>query len=150
MKGLFRPKNPKKYHGNVHNIVYRSSWEFVMMTRLDTSPDVIGWQSEELAIPYISPLDGRVHRYYPDFVVKRKSAKTGKIEVIVIEIKPNKECSAPKQKGAGKPTRKFLREVATWGRNDAKWAAARRYCEANGYQFLIMDEYSLGLKKKHK
>ena len=118
------------------------------MRILDNSPDILAWSSENVAIPYLSPLDGRIHRYFPDFLIKRKSAKTGKVEMILIEVKPNKECKAPALKGGGKPTRTYLREVATWGRNDAKWRAAKLYCEERGWIFKIMDEYDLGIKKR--
>jgi hypothetical protein len=72
-KGYFKPLNPNKYKGDTSNIVYRSRWEFVYMARLDKDPDVVWWQSEETIIPYRSPVDNRIHRYYPDFVVRRKT-----------------------------------------------------------------------------
>ena len=71
-KGLFKPKNPSKYKGNVNEIVYRSSWEKKMMIYCDTTASVIEWGSEELVIPYVSPWDGRYHRYFPDFLLKLK------------------------------------------------------------------------------
>ena len=69
-KGLFKPKNPSKYRGNVNEIVYRSSWELKMMKYCYTTKSIVEWGSEELVIPYISPWDGRYHRYFPDFYVK--------------------------------------------------------------------------------
>ena len=45
------------------------------------------WQSEEFWIPYISPIDNRMHRYFPDFFIKYND-KTGKLRTMVVEIKP--------------------------------------------------------------
>ena len=147
MKCKFKPEHPEKYVGDVKNIICRSSWEFVFCRRLDSDPAVIQWNSEGLEIKYLSPLDGKVHRYYPDFTIKRKSAKTGLTELEVVDINPHKECSPPVLKGSGKPTRKYLTEVATWGRNEAKWKYAKAYCEQHNMKFIVMDEFSLGLKK---
>lgn len=142
-KGMFRPRNPKKYRGDPTKICWRSSWELVLMKHLDSHPDVLEWASEEFSIPYRSPIDGRVHRYFPDFWVKKRSPD-GKIEVVVIEVKPQHQTVPPKPKS--KPTPRYLNEVATWGVNSAKWAAAREFCEDRKWRFIIMDEKSLGLK----
>jgi len=40
-KGLFKPKNPKKYNGDSTNIIYRSSWELRVMKWLDEHPKVV-------------------------------------------------------------------------------------------------------------
>ena len=47
-KGLFKPKNPSKYKGNINEIVYRSSWEKKMMIYCDTTKSVVEWGSEEI------------------------------------------------------------------------------------------------------
>ena len=72
-KGKFKPSNPKKYVGNPANIIYRSSWEKKFMFYCDTNPDILQWASEEMAIPYYNPIDKKVHKYYPDFIVKTAS-----------------------------------------------------------------------------
>ena len=74
MKGLFKPQNLAKYMGDPTKIVFRSSWELKFMSYLDQHTDVIYWQSEELFIPYKSPVDGKYHRYFPDFLVKKKES----------------------------------------------------------------------------
>ena len=71
-KGRYTPQNPKKYRGDYKNIIYRSLWERKFMVYCDQSNNIIEWGSEEVIIPYISPLDGRVHRYFPDFYIKVK------------------------------------------------------------------------------
>jgi hypothetical protein len=140
-KGIFSPENPQKYKGNPTNIIYRSLWEKKMMIYLDKHPSVIYWQSEELIIPYRSPVDGRVHRYFPDFVVKAKNKK-GVIETLVIEIKPKSQMSPPKSKN-----KKVLTEqTITYMINQAKWEAARKYCADRKYQFIVMNEDHLGIE----
>ena len=44
-KGLFKPKNPKKYKGDPTNIIYRSSWEKQMMIYFDNNEHIVEWQS---------------------------------------------------------------------------------------------------------
>jgi hypothetical protein len=137
-KGYFKPKNPKKYKGDPTNIIYRSLWECKLMSYLDRHPDILLWSSEEFAIPYISPVDGKVHRYFPDFWIK-KADNT----IMVVEIKPNKQTKPPKP--MKKVTKSYLNEVKTWGVNSAKWRAAKSFCEDRNWNFVIMDEYSLGI-----
>ena len=86
-KGKYVPKNPKKYKGNPQRIVYRSLWERKFMVYLDTTEAIIEWGSEEIIIPYLSPVDGKVHRYFPDFYIKVRK-HDGTVERSIIEIKP--------------------------------------------------------------
>ena len=140
--GLFRPKNPKKYVGDPNNIVYRSSWECRVMDWLDRNRDIISWASEELIVPYISPIDNRVHRYFPDFLVKVRN-KEGQLKTLMIEVKPKKPTQPPIQQR--RVTKQYITEVTTWGVNQAKWKAAEEYCLDRGWQFKIMTEEHLGL-----
>ena len=57
-----QPKNPSKYLGDPTKIVYRSLWERKCMRIFDENPNVIRWASEEMAIPYFSPVDKKRHR----------------------------------------------------------------------------------------
>lgn len=145
MQGLFRPQNPDKYAGNPSRIIYRSSYEFKFMRWLDAHPDVISWQSEEFFIPYRSPVDGRYHRYFPDFKFTKR-AKDGLLETIVVEVKPYVQTKPPK-KSVTKITRGQLREQKTYAINMAKWHAAREYCASRGYKFSIITEKELGLER---
>ena len=121
-KGKFRPKNHKKYKGDFREVIYRSSWELKFMQYCDTNKKILKWSSEEIIIPYKSPVDNRVHRYFPDFYVKYKDVK-GKIREKVVEIKPAKQVSEPKiQK---RRTKKYVSEVFTYATNQAKWAAPK-------------------------
>jgi len=142
-KGKFKPRNPNKYKGDPTNIVYRSRWELVVMSKLDEHPDVLEWSSEEIIIPYRSPIDGKVHRYFPDFFMKRKGID-GKIDSFLIEVKPKKETVPPKVQS--KPTKRYISEVATWGVNSAKWKMAEEYCKDRKWNFMILTEDDLGLE----
>lgn len=144
-KGTFKPRNPHKYRGNPTNIIYRSRWELLLMDRFDKDSNVIWWQSEELAIPYRSPIDGRVHRYFPDFLVHLRD-HTGSSKVVMIEVKPAAQTKPPTLKEGQNPrSRKYMSEVCTWGVNEAKWKAAKSYCSDRKYEFMIMTEKELGL-----
>ena len=145
-KGKFRPLHPEKYRGDPTNIIYRSGWELKLMMDLDKHPDVIEWSSEEIIIPYISPIDNRKHRYFPDFYVKKRNHSDKKVVEALIEVKPKKETAAPKIRN-GKPTRKYITEVHKWGVNSAKWEAAEKYCKAKGWEWIIMTEDDLGIKR---
>jgi len=141
-KGFFRPKNPLKYKGDPSGIVFRSSWELKFMNYLDAHPDVLEWSSEEFAIPYRSPVDGRVHRYFPDFWVKQKNIN-GDIETVVVEIKPKKQTQPPVVQT--RRTKRYINEVMTWGVNSAKWQAAEEYCNERRWKFRIFTEQHLGI-----
>lgn len=142
LQNFFKPQNPKKYKGDKSNIVYRSSWELSFMRWLDTNPAVTLWSSEEIIVYYISPLDGRKHRYFPDFYFECKDAD-GKTKKYLIEVKPYAQTIEPKKKE--KKTKQYINEVTTWAKNSSKWAAAREYCRHKGYEFQIITEKDLKL-----
>ena len=56
----------------------------------DYTTSVKEWGSEEIIIPYISPVDGKRHRYFPDFYVKIQNRK------YLVEVKPFKQTLEPK------------------------------------------------------
>jgi hypothetical protein len=140
-KGWFRPKNPQKYKGDAKNIVYRSSWELRVMKWMDDNPNVIWWASEELVIRYRSPVDQRIHRYFPDFILRVKR-KAGLEKTLVIEVKPHSQTIKPVQK---RKTKKFISEAATYAINQEKWRAADLFCQEHGWEFLVLTEKDLGI-----
>lgn len=140
-KGFFNPKNPKKYNGDSTNIIYRSTWELRVMKWLDNHPNVIWWNSEELIIRYRSPVDNKMHRYFPDFIAKMKQ-KDGSVMTYVIEVKPEAQTKMPVQK---KKTKRFLQEAATYAVNQEKWRAADIFCQEHGWKFLVLTEKDLGI-----
>jgi len=116
------------------------------MVYCDKNPRILEWGSEELIIPYRLPTDGRIHRYFPDFYVKVKRAD-GKLRKMIIEVKPKKytvEPKIPKRK-----TKSFVREVYEWGKNTAKWKAAREYCRDRNMDFVILTEDHLNPSYKY-
>ena len=141
-KGRFRPKNPQKYKGDANNIIYRSTWEIKVMNYLDENPNVIWWGSEELPIPYYSPVDKKKHRYFPDFIAKMRKAD-GTVMTYVIEVKPEKQTQPPTQK---RKTKTYLLEAITYVINNDKWYAAEEFCKDHGWQFQILTEKHLGIR----
>jgi hypothetical protein len=142
-KGKFKPKNPKKYRGDPTGIIYRSLWELKVMKYLDDNRNVLEWCSEEVAIPYISPVDNRPHRYFPDFIVNMLTPD-GSTKTVMIEVKPKAQTKEPKI--PTKKTRRYLTEVMTWGVNQAKWKAAQEYCLDRQWEFRLITEVELGIK----
>lgn len=141
-KGKFKPKYPEKYAGDPTNIIYRSLWELRLMRYFDQSTSVIKWGSEEVIIPYRSPVDNRIHRYFPDFIVKTKDLN-GTINTTIIEVKPLAQTKEPVKQE--KRTRRYIKEVFTWGINQAKWKAAEEFCKDRNWQFKIMTEKEIGV-----
>jgi hypothetical protein len=142
-KGFFKPKNPQKYAGDVSNIVYRSSWELKFLYYLDNHPDIISYGSEEFAIPYFSPVDRKMHRYFPDFIIKKRE-KNGNITVCVIEIKPFSQVQAPVKNN--KINRTYINETITYAINQAKWSSAKSFCKTKNWEFVILTEKELNIK----
>ena len=136
-QGRYNPRHPGKYKGNLHNIVYRSSWELSFCRFLDNNTNVLEWSSEEIAIPYIKPTDGRIHRYFPDFWVKYKN-KRGQIVQEVIEVKPATQSRTPSRRG--KHRKQQLYENITYAINIAKWRAATQFCNKYGMTFRLITE----------
>ena len=145
-KGRFRVANAAKYKGDITNIVYRSLWELKFMKWCDSSISVVEWGSETVIIPYISPIDNKVHRYFVDFYIKVKT-KTDSIEKYLIEIKPEKFTKPPEI--PKKKTKRFIDEVFQYGVNDAKWKAAFEFCKDRNMKFIILTEKDLGIKTRN-
>ena len=139
--GKFIPTNIAKYRGDVKKIVYRSLWERRFMVYCDNTSAILEWGSEEVIIPYVSPLDGRRHRYFQEFYIKvRQRDKT--IKKMIIEVKPKIQCGPPKT--PKRRTKRYINEVRTWGVNEAKWKAAIEWCVDRGMEFKILTEDHVG------
>tara|TARA_B100000902_G_scaffold139617_1_gene137698 strand:- start:138 stop:572 length:435 start_codon:yes stop_codon:yes gene_type:complete len=138
--GRFKPTNITKYRGDYRNIIYRSSWEKVFMKYCDRNANIIEWGSEEVIIPYNSPLDNRLHRYFPDFYIKVKDI-SGRPKKYIIEIKPKKQTQEPVIQRV--KTKKYIREVMEYAKNSAKWDAAITYCKDRMMEFKILTEDNL-------
>lgn len=143
VQGNFKPVHPEKYVGDARNIVFRSSWELNLMSKLDIDPSVVSWASEEVIVPYDDPVTRRRRRYFPDFLVKYKSGK-----VIMIEVKPESQQQRPTM--GRKSKERFITEAETYVTNTAKWEAARAFCKARGWEFAVVNERDLGIKPKKR
>jgi hypothetical protein len=123
LKSIYKPSYPQKYIGNSNNIICRSSWERRFCRWCDLNENIISWGSEEFCVPYKSPVDNRVHRYYPDFIIKVKE-QSGEIKTYVIEVKPTKANS-----GTQNPEQEQLNHIYmrcyTYVTNQAKWQCSR-------------------------
>lgn len=133
-RGLYRPVHPEKYLGNPQRIVFRSSWELRLFKWLDNTPAVLQWASEEFSVPYLSPIDGQVHQYYPDALVVYRD-KYGNVQKEIVEIKPYAETVlTPK----ASDQQKMALIV-----NEAKWKAADRFAQQNGLKFRVITEKTM-------
>lgn len=150
-KGRYRIKNPSKYRGNPTQCIFRSLWERKFMKYCDMNDNVLAWSSEEVRVPYISPLDGRRHTYYVDFWM-RVLNKNGKERCYLVEIKPESQTRAPVLKEGKKPTRTQRTQMMTYLKNVRKWESARDYAENRGWKFVIITEKTLfgGKKPRNK
>ena len=142
--GKYRPTNPRKYNGDPRNIVYRSLWERKFMVYCDSHDHIIEWGSEEFSIPYRDPVSGRRRRYFPDFYIKYVDGSKN-TRRMVIEVKPARQCKEPVT-NPSKKTKTWMNEVYTWGVNQAKWKAAKDFCDDRLWEFKIFTEKELGIK----
>jgi hypothetical protein len=142
-KGKYQPDNPKKYKGDPTNIIYRSLWERKFMKYCDANENILEWGSEIMALPYRSPIDNRIHKYFPDFYIKVRES-SGEIKKCIIEIKPKKQTVEPiPQK---RKTKGYIYEVYEYAKNQAKWKAAEEFCKDRQWEFRVFTEDHLGIK----
>lgn len=143
-QGVFTPKNPKKYVGDSTQIIYRSGLELRYFKWIDINSNITEWGSEEIVIPYRTPFDTRMHRYFPDLYIKLKD-KHGKEKKYIIELKPKSQTKPP-AKPKSKKSARYLREATTYVVNQAKWKHAEAMCKKNGMQFLVLTEEDIKIQ----
>lgn len=141
IQGLFEPKNPEKYIGNLSEIVYRSSWELRAFKWADTNPGILEWSSEPFPIRYFDYSTNKTRRYFPDLYLKVQTREG--VKKFLVEIKPEKQTKPPKQ--GKKKTKTYLREAMTYEKNISKWNQAEKFCEEHGMIFKIINEKDLGI-----
>ena len=129
-KTRFTPENPKKYIGDHTKIVCRSLWERNVCKFCDMTEGIVKWSFEEIIVPYMSPFDKKYHNYYPDFIIQFKNADG--LKTWMVEVKPKKQTML--KENASK------RDRLTWILNNAKWEAAKNYCQKNNMEFKIITE----------
>ena len=136
-KTKYKIKNKGKYIGDASNIICRSLWERRVCKYFDENVNILKWGSEELTIPYYSPMDRKTHKYFPDFIAKIKN-KNGNVKTVVVEVKPKKQTKPPKK--PKRKTKNYINECATYTINEAKWGAANKYCKNRNWDFIILTE----------
>lgn len=139
-QGIYTPRNPNKYRGDATKIRYMSSWEQKLHQFLDSNPNILEWSSEEIAIPYLKPTTGRIHKYFPDYWVKFRN-KHGEIVEEMWELKPNNQISLPSRRGKRK--KQQIVEAVQFEVNKAKWKAAQAFCDKRGIKFRLVTENQL-------
>lgn len=128
IQGIYIPINEGKYSLPQNDYMnkgpypeYRSSWELKLMKWCDMSAKVQYWTCEPFAIQYVSPKDGKPHRYFPDFLIKFTDGTKW-----LVEIKPKSQ------------------------HNDlinlAKWEMAEKFCSQHGLIWKVMSKEELGIK----
>lgn len=141
-KGKYTIKKPEKYMGDPKNVTYRSLWERQAFRWCEDRDDIVAWSSEETVVPYVCPTDKKAHRYFIDLKIKFKNGRT-----VLVEIKPKSQTIPPKK--PSRQTKKYINEVMTYIKNEAKWKAASKFAKDRGYHFEIWTEdvlKQLGMK----
>jgi len=139
IQGIFNPTHKEKYKG--HDLPrYLSSWELKLFRWCDMNPNIVEWGSEAIVIPYTSPIDNRTHNYIVDATIKLKTPEG--IKKYLVEVKPAKQTIKP-EAAPGKQKKTLLYEQLTYITNQAKWAAAKKWCDQRGYSFVVLTEKEL-------
>ena len=143
-QGYYTIENPQKYIGDIHSIIYRSSWELKFCKYCDSNPNILKWTSEPVCIEFWNPIDKKTHKYHPDYYIKVKK-NDGSTEDWILEIKPSAQYKLEKKPILeGNMTEKRIRahneKMETWIVNRAKFDAATRFAKSNGYKFGAIDE----------
>lgn len=141
-QGYYTPIHPEKIIGDPKKIRYMSSWELNFDRFLDGNPNILRWGSEVIHIPYMNPLDGKVHKYWVDYIVEYKD-RQGNIVVELIEVKPKSQTSLP-----SKRNKHHITEAMRYAVNEAKWKHAAAFCQTKGWKFRIVTEDQLFNGKK--
>ena len=127
-QGYVRPDSCKKYFGS-GPIIYRSSYERKFIVWLESNKRVARWTSEAISIPY-KYIDGKIHRYYPDYYVEMVDGRK-----FIIEIKPYNQTHPPVNDN--------LYANREWSKNVRKWDSARQFCKEHGLEFQIIIENTI-------
>ena len=143
-KRKYTPIHPEKYTGDPTNIIMRSSWETRFALYCDNNPQIVKWKSEETIVPYRCPTDNRIHRYFVDFQIQVRK-RDGTLQTYLVEIKPAAQTQPPVF--PGRKTQRYLTESMAFIKNQAKWKAAEQYAKDRGWEFKVITEHELGIKR---
>lgn len=145
-QGIFIPQNKQKYKGRDYPR-YLSSWELKLFRFCDLNEDVLEWGSENIIIPYLSPIDNKVHNYIVDAVIKLKT--NNGVKKFLVEVKPYKQTLKPQTRTTknNKVPKSLLYEQLTYIKNIAKWNAAKEWAKKRDLEFIILTEHQLNIRK---
>ena len=129
-QGNYQIQNLAKYVGKGMPR-YRSGWELSFMRFCDTNDHILQWASESIAIPYRSPLTGKMKNYIPDFLITYRT-KNNSVKAELIEIKPRGQSVIEEKMKS--------RDRAVVAVNYAKWDAATKWARRNGLSFRVITE----------
>jgi len=140
--GLYVPKNPEKYIGDIHKIICRSSWEYRFCTYCDLNESILKWSSEPMAIDYYNPLDKKEHKYYVDFYIKSGTGIGENYEEWIIEVKPEKQYQKPIYEGnmTTAKLKSYNYKMQVYIVNQAKFKAATEWAKKRGFKFKVVNE----------
>ena len=126
-QGIYKPTHKEKCI-NKDPVVYRSGLELSLMHILDNNPNVLEWASETgvCIIPYIKPTTAKPARYFVDFYIKLKIGDI--VRELLVEVKPFKQTQPVSIHGNVKRST-ILYAQMEWAINQAKWEAAKKWCE---------------------
>ena len=143
-QGDYKPKHPEKYIGNTlpH---YRSGWERRVFYYMDMNESIAAWGSECVVVPYVSPKDGEIHRYYPDIFCRVKTVDG--LKDFMLEIKPMAQSQPAKKpkKMTAKAIMQFNESQEVYLVNRAKWEACEKWCKERNITFRVVTENELRL-----
>lgn len=111
-------------------IEYKSSLEFKFLKYCEINPHILKFSLEPFPIRYTSPKDGKVHRYFVDFIVHFDTGDT-----VLVEIKPFSQTVKPKSKDQD--------DWLTYAINLAKWKAAKSFAQDHKMKFIVITEKEL-------
>lgn len=150
-QGIFKPVNGSKCL-NKGDIFYRSNLELKLMLVLDKNPNIVEWSSEKVVIPYKHPIKTaqagvpQYARYFVDFYIKIKIGEI--LKEYIIEVKPDKQTRQAVNHGNKKQST-LLYEQMNFAINQAKWEAAKKWCneqqskKRSNIEFIIITEKNI-------
>lgn len=115
-------------------VQYKSSLELKTFKYCDHNPKIAEWSLEPFHIPYVSPVDGKKHRYFPDVWLRFTNGVT-----FIVEIKPFNETKLPR-----KNDKRYGHKMNTYLINQAKWESAKNFAMAKNSNFMVLTEKTLG------
>ena len=106
----------------------------------DINPKVKYFSIEPFNIPYVKPLDNKVHRYFIDMYLEFINGSK-----FIVEIKSKGETIRPikPKKLTSKSILNYKESVETFIVNQAKWKSAKEFAKEKNLKFVILTEEQL-------